>query len=121
MQDRCVDAIEVSNTSWYGYVQSVAPDAPQKTLAAVSGVDGSTISRWKSGLAPKPESVAAFARAYGRPVLEAFIAAGFLTAVEAQERPVARPHLVDISSRELLNEIERRMGLAPVSPGASEA
>lgn len=107
-----MNAINVGSMSWYAYVQSVAPDAPQKTLAAAAGVDGSTVSRWKNGFAPKPENVAAFARAYNRPVLEAFVAAGFLTAEEAKMRPAGKPQVSDLDSRELLAEVERRMGLA---------
>lgn len=98
--------------SWSKYVTGVAPNAPQKEVAAAAKVDGSTVSRWKSGLAPKPENVAAFARAYNRPVLEAFVAAGFLTREEAGEKPSGRPRMADLSNDELLAEISKRINQA---------
>lgn len=94
--------------NWSDYVARVAPGAAQKDIAAAAGVDSSTVSRWKSGLAPKPENVVAFARAYERPVLEAFVAAGFLTPDEAEERPIGRPSLESFSVTELLSEVSRR-------------
>lgn len=55
------------------------------------------------------ENVAAFARGYGRPVLEAFVAAGFLTDQEAKQRPEAAPSLRVLSDQELVDEVLRRM------------
>lgn len=68
-------------------MQRTSGRAPQKEIAERSGVDPTTISRWKRPEGgTRPENVAAFARAYGRPVLEAFVAAGYLTAEEAEGR-----------------------------------
>jgi len=62
---------------------------------------------------PDPVPVAAFARAYHRPVLEAFIAAGFLTAQEAGEQPTALPlsPVKSLTDDELLDEVRRRLSL----------
>lgn len=95
--------------NWPKYVAKISSNAQQKDIARAAGVDGSTVSRWKSGLAPKPENVAAFARSYHRPVLEAFVAAGYLTPEEANEQPTARPSLTELSSDELIHEIARRL------------
>ena len=97
--------------SWSQYIKQIAPGAQQKEIAAAAGVDGSTVSRWASGLAPKPDNVAAFARAYNRPVLEAFVAAGFLTADEAKQRPVGAPDLSKLPVEEMLEEIRRRFSM----------
>lgn len=95
--------------SWWSYVQRVTGDAQQKEIAEHSGVDQSTVSRWKNtGVAGKPERVRDFARAYGRPVLEAYIAAGFLTPEEAKARPTIAPALDELSDEELLEELLRR-------------
>jgi transcriptional regulator with XRE-family HTH domain len=102
--------------SWSEYISLVAPRGQQKDIAAAAGVDGSTVSRWRSGLAPKPENVAAFARAYDRPVLEAFVAAGFLTEEEAGQQPVGRPRLSELSTDELLHEIRERIIVYPADP-----
>lgn len=80
-----------------------------------AGVDQATVSRWQRiGAPPRPENVAAFARAYQRPVLEAFVAAGFLSKEEAKERPRARPRLELIEDAELLAELGRRLSSAAV-------
>lgn len=98
--------------NWWMYVTRVSEGALQKEIAARAGVEQSTVSRWKrGGSVPDPVPVAAFARAYHRPVLEAFIAAGFLTAKEAGERPLALPlsPLTSLTDDELLDEVRRRM------------
>lgn len=42
-------------------------------------------------------------------MLEAFVAAGYLTPEEANERPSARPSLAELSDDDLLGEVRRRM------------
>lgn len=109
VENACRSAFTVVDMNWPKYVAKISSNAQQKDIARAAGVDGSTVSRWKSGLAPKPENVAAFARSYRRPVLEAFVAAGYLTPEEANEQPTARPSLTDLSSDELIHEIARRL------------
>lgn len=104
--------------TWSDYLRSVAPAAQQREIAQASGVDQATVSRWQRADAPpRPDNVAAFARAYQRPVLEAFIAAGFLTPDEANERPRGRPRLDLVPDEELLAELGQRLrskvGAAP--------
>lgn len=94
--------------NWIDYVRSTAGSDKNAAIAYKSGVTEATVSRWSKS-APKPDSVAAFARAYGRPVLEAFIAAGYLTPEEANEQPAARPSLADLPNDELIAEIARRL------------
>lgn len=95
---------------WWDYVQQVAKGAKQADIAERAGVNQVTVSRWKKGAeSARPENVAAFARAYGRPVLEAFIAAGFLTAEEADARPDTTFTASDLDNAALLNEIARRL------------
>lgn len=93
---------------WIEYVGQVAKGDSQAAIGAKAGVDSSTVFRWGKGLAPKPETVVAFARAYSRPVLEAFVAAGFLTAEDAGERPVGRPDISQFDLDELLAEIRKK-------------
>lgn len=97
---------------WSEYLRTVAPDAQQREIAQAAGVDQATVSRWRRTEAPpRPENVAAFARAFDRPVLEAFVAAGFLSASEANERPRGRPRLELITDTELLTELSKRLGV----------
>lgn len=99
----------VRDMKWWQYVQSVAGTDQQREIAQKLGVDQSTISRWKqTGIPGKPENVSAFASAYNRPVLEAFIAAGFLTERDARAT-VTVPDIGQLSDDDLLSEVKRRM------------
>lgn len=95
--------------TWWAYVQRVAPGQPNARIAKETGIAPSSVGRWGKGSGPDPEAAANFARAYDRPVLEAFIAAGFLTAAEAGEKPSAAPSLASLSADDLLKEVRRRM------------
>lgn len=94
--------------TWWEYVTRTAAGEEQAAIAKRAGVGQSMVSRWQTST-PRPENVAAFARAYDRPVLEAFVAAGFLTSEEAGERPSAPPSLVSLTDGELIEEVSRRM------------
>ncbi|MFJ1510918.1 hypothetical protein [Cellulosimicrobium funkei] len=95
--------------NWWTYVQEVTNGAAQEKVAQKVGVTGPTVNRWQRS-APKPETVAAFARAYGRPVLEAFIAAGFLTPEEARAQ-VSVKRAGELDNLELLEALGARLGL----------
>lgn len=94
--------------NWNDYVARVAEGETQATIAAKLGVSGPTVSRWKK-FGPRPENVSTFARVYGRPVLEAFVAAGYLTPEEAGETPTAAPSLASLTDDELVRELTRRL------------
>lgn len=98
-----------SVVSWWTYVTRTSGTDSPKAMAVKTRIDGPHFSKWKNGVVPGPQIAATFARAYGRPVLEAFVAAGFLTPAEANERPVAAPSLDSLSDDELVDEIRRRM------------
>jgi hypothetical protein len=94
-------------SSWWSYVQRVSRGAPQGAIADRTGISQSSIGRWQSS-EPKVSNVRAFAEAYDRPVLEAFVAAGWLTQKEANliHAPI---DLTKLTDDELLEEIRRRM------------
>ena len=95
--------------SWWTYVtQTSGTDSP-KEMQARTGIDGPNFSRWKGGHTPKVGMVAEFARAYGRPVLDAFVAAEFLTAAEAGQQTAAAPSLDSLSDDELLDDVRKRL------------
>ena len=106
--------------TWWEYVARTAAGEEQAAIAKRVGLGQSMISRWKVSV-PRPENAAAFARAYGRPVLEAFIAAGFLTPEEASEIPSAPPSLASLDDDELLAEVRRRMQGGQSDAGTAEA
>ena len=100
----------VEGMTWWAYVQRHSAGAPNAHIARAVGITPPSVGRWsKPGVGPDPAQAAAFARAYGRPVLEAFIAAGFLTPDEAGERPSAPPSLASLDDDDLLDEVRRRM------------
>ena len=104
-----MNASSVGHMTWSNYVESVTADGPT-AIAKRIDVTAPSVSRWwGTTQRPRPEQAAAFARAYGRPVLEAFVAAGFLTPREAAERPSAPPSLAALDDDALLVEVRRRM------------
>ncbi len=105
----CMNASTVRGVNWSGYVESVTKDGPTAIAARISVSPPSVGRWWGTTQRPRPEHAAAFARAYSRPVLEAFIAAGFLSPEEAGERPSAPPSLASLSNDELLDAVRARM------------
>lgn len=99
---------------WSTYVKRVIGGDKQVEVSRKTGVDQTTISRW---LHPEEgrerrissQAVARFARGYRRPVLEAFVVAGFLTEQEAGIVPDPPVKLDDIDSSELVAELNRRL------------
>ena len=77
------------------------------------GVDKSAFTRWKNGARPDPNLVVKFARNYNRNVLEALVAAGFLTEGEADLREVdtGETTLKEATNTELTEEILLRLNL----------
>lgn len=96
--------------SWWEYVERIANTSRQRDISDRTGIDATNVTRWKSGQVPKADLVAQFARGYGRPVLEAFVAAGFLTPEEAKVRPAPAPDFSQLSNDELLELVRQRMG-----------
>jgi hypothetical protein len=95
--------------SWWEYVKRTAGTESPKALNEKTGIDGPTFSKWKRGQVPGVTFVSTFAKAYGRPVLEAFVAAEFLTADEAKARPERKPDFTQLTDDELLKLVSARM------------
>lgn len=95
--------------SWWKYVVKVSGTESPGLMESKTEIPGPNFSKWKRGHVPKPEMVATFARAYKRPVLEAFVAAEFLTPAEAKVRPKSEPDFSRLSNRRLLELVEERM------------
>jgi transcriptional regulator with XRE-family HTH domain len=105
----------VAQATWWRYVLTVTGNAAQKDIAAATGIDQSSISRWQRGtITPRAEAVVALARAYGRSPVEALVAAGYLSPTElgVVEMTTLTGDLSRASIDSLLSEIRRRV-LAP--------
>lgn len=96
-------------SNWSEYVSTVTHGVGIDAAGARVGISGSTISRWRSGkAAPRnPAEAAALAVAFGADVLDAFVAAGFLSPEEAR-RP-ATMDLKAVPARALADEVKRRL------------
>jgi len=96
--------------SWTEYVTRVSRPLTQQQIAQKCGVAQTNVGRWLRGDpgVPRVESVIAFARAFGRPLLEAFIAAGFMTPADAAAVTQLRTPLRDYDTLELIEELRRR-------------
>ena len=104
--------VQVPEATWWRYVVTVTGDAAQKDIAAATGIDQSSISRWQRGTnTPRAEAVVALARAYGRSPVEALVAAGYLSSTEVGvvELTTLTGDLTGASIDLLLNEIRRRV------------
>jgi hypothetical protein len=96
--------------SWWEYVQRVSAHASNKDVAAAAQMDPSAITRWKKGEKPRAESVVAFARGYRRPVLEALIAADYITQDDLEPKAVQiHDSVTELSDSDLLMEMQRRL------------
>lgn len=100
--------------NWSKYVKQTIGNDRQVDVARKTGIDQTTISRWlnpdeSTTRRISSAAVSAFARGYNRPVLEAFVVAGFLTSAEAGVTVVETTNLADIPSDELIAEINRRL------------
>ena len=76
--------------SWPEYVRRLSQGDNQVAIESRTSIDQGTVSRWLRGkTSPSPAQAAKFAQSYDGNVLEAFVAAGFLTAQEAGIPPAA--------------------------------
>jgi transcriptional regulator with XRE-family HTH domain len=102
----------VPETTWWRYVVTVTGNAAQKDIAAATGIDQSSISRWQRGTnTPRAEAAVALARAYGRSPVEALVAAGYLSSTElgVVELTTLTGDLTAVSIDSLLSELRRRV------------
>lgn len=111
----------VAAMEWWDYVQHVTGGIPNAHIAEAIDITAPSVGRWRRGSKPDPQQAATFARVYKRPVLEAFLAAGFLTPEEAQQRPSAAPSLAELTDDELLVEVAHRMRRGGTDASTAEA
>lgn len=100
----------MNRENWAEYVRRVTRSMSQTEIADKAGVAQTAVGRWLRGDtgAPRAESVVAFARAIGRPPVEALIAAGYLEPGDATETASVQASIRDVSTDELLDELRRR-------------
>lgn len=114
----------MSRMEWREYVEQVVGTDRQIDVARKTGVDQTTISRWlnprENSIRLSSQAVAAFARGYGVPVLQAFVVAGFLTKDEASMSEADLvPDLPSVPAEALAAELNRRFMDGEVKSAAS--
>lgn len=77
-------------------------------LASAAGYDKSLVTKWSQGKHVSPKLARDTALALNAPVLDAFIAAGYLTPEDTRAKVVERPIKL-LSNEELLAEVGHRM------------
>ncbi len=96
-------------SDWWQYVERVSQGSQQRDISLRTGIDKSHVSQWKTRDAtPSAHLVIKFARAYGHNVLEALVAAGYITEAEAALRKV-HVGLHEHSLEDLLKEALHRV------------
>lgn len=98
-------------SAWYRYVRNKLDELGWSTVdfETASGISRTRLVDWRKGRSVSPDNVRATANAFGTPVLQAFVAAGLLTAEEASQRPDAPIDPSVLSNDQLLAELRRRL------------
>lgn len=74
----------MTQTKWWTYLSQLMGDETATEAAKKSGISSSNFTRWKKGAKADPDFVVKIARAYNANVLDALVAAEFITAEEAK-------------------------------------
>lgn len=98
-------------TDWID-AKAKARGTTASAVAARAGVNKATVSKWRTGQSPDPDMVRRIASALDAPVLEAFIAAGFLDRSDTTKVIELPRALADLDATELTDELHRRLDLA---------
>ena len=95
--------------AWWEYVTEIAGTENQSEIARRVGLAQPSVNRWRTSI-PKSENVISFAKAFGRPPLEALLAAGLVSDEDVDLTLIpARATLSDVPTDDLLAEIRRRI------------
>ena len=102
----------MTENRWWSYIEKTLGGMSALEAGRRAGFDSSAFTRWKKGARPDIEFVVKFARAFGRPVVEAIAEAGFITDDEAGLKYVTvgtQEALAAADPRSLVEEVFRRM------------
>lgn len=75
----------MEETNWWQYLSELMGNDTPTVAARKAGISASNFTRWKRGARADPDFVVKIARAYDGNVLEALVAADFITPEEAGE------------------------------------
>lgn len=110
--------IERMNNSLKAYLDRATGGKSLRSIAAEVGMEQSTLSRQLSGEV-KVQTVVEICRAFKLPMVEAFVAAGFITQDEAGSMEVESA-LRAATDRQLIMELLRRVDAKEAGPEITE-
>lgn len=100
----------MTQTRWWTYLSALMGDDNATEAAKKSGISSSNFTRWKKGARADPDFVVKVARAYNANVLEALVAAEFITDEEAALTTISPTlDIADIDSTTLIEELQYRV------------
>ncbi|WNM74604.1 immunity repressor [Mycobacterium Phage Radiance] len=111
MRQQCVYAADMPNEELMKWIDRRIAEA-ETTAAAVAdkaGINKATISKWRGGSQPRPSDLRMVANALGAPVLEAFLAAGYLKPGDTKKIVQVDRPLNKRTDEELVKEVTRRL------------
>jgi hypothetical protein len=89
---------------WLDYVARISGNQSAAGIGKKIGLAASSVTRWSDDNPPKAENIVKFCRAYGRPVFEGMVAAGYIPSEEIASAYVKDPSR--LSDEELGEAIE---------------
>lgn len=92
---------------WITWIRDISDNASDRQVALKIGIAPSTVGRWQD-YPPKIDAVVALARAYGVPVADGLLAAGYVTRGELRE-PRFERDLRRFTAAELIAELAQRV------------
>ena len=103
-------AAMLDRKGWAEYVEDIVRDVPRDVVARAAGVHPSGIGRWlRKQNQVRAEQAVAFARAVGRPAVEALVHAGYLEPEEAAAVIEIYQSRKALSDEVLLDELACRL------------
>lgn len=99
--------IPTMEPAWITWIRDISDDAPDRQIAAKIDIAPSTIGRWKN-YPPKIDALVKLARAYGVPVADGLVAAGYVQPGDLRT-PRYERDLGRFTATELLAELEQRV------------
>ncbi|GJJ22337.1 hypothetical protein MTY414_60100 [Mycolicibacterium mageritense] len=106
-----VYAADMPNEELMKWLDKRIADAKTNAAAVAdkAGINKSTITKWRGGSQPRPSDLRMVANALGAPVLEAFLAAGYLKPGDTRMVVQVDRPLTQRSDEELVTEVNRRL------------
>lgn len=100
----------MSTTKWQSFIELHSRTENNAAIAKRLGIAASNITRWRKGESlPDPQKAVDFANAYGLSPLAALVAAGYLDESTLDHALIAPADLSEITTAELLDELQRRL------------